>query len=271
MQSLDDPTLLLESVESTKVIIPMQYLTDPTLLLKSVKSTKVVMSMQCSIDPSILLGSDVSTNYVFIISSLVNSKQGGISLSSITPFPSPRMNSFDWNDLVEPRLPSYAPFHIRFEVNSKNIYQCIVDEGASTSILSSSAWKYLGSPNLFSALHALLDFDRCPSEYFPISLGGKIVLVDVMVVQGSLYFNMFLRCDYVNDMNVVVSRLFQVMHFPHNGSIITIDQLAYDNHHPNSVLVQATPLYVPSVHVDSTPPQINYVASYPRCSISLEQ
>jgi hypothetical protein len=34
------------------------------------------------------------------------------------------------------------------------------------------------------------------------------------------------------------------------------------------MLFQATPLYVPSVRVDSTPPRVNYVSSYPRCSIS---
>jgi hypothetical protein len=82
---------------------------------------------------------------------------------------------------------------------------------------------------------------------------------------------MLLRHDYVYAMNVVVSTLFRVMHFPHNGSIVTINQLASDNHHPNSTLVQAAPLYVPSVRVDSTPPQVNYVASYPRCSISSEK
>jgi hypothetical protein len=47
--------------------------------------------------------------------------------------------------------------------------------------------------------------------------------------------------------------------------------LAYDNHHPNSALFQASPLYVPSVHVDSTLPRVNYVASYPRRSISSKQ
>jgi hypothetical protein len=61
------------------------------------------------------------------------------------------------------------------------------------------------------------------------------------------------------------------MQFPHNGSIVTIDQLASDNHHPNSALVQAAPLYVPSFRVDSTPPRVNYVASYSRCSIVDEQ
>jgi len=104
-----------------------------------------------------------------------------------------------------------------------------------------------------------------------ILLGGKIVHVDVIVVQGPLYFNMLLRHDYVYAMNTVVSTLFWVMHFPHNGSIVTINQLAFNNHHPNSTLLQATPLYVPSVRVDSTPPRVNYVASYPRCSIASEQ
>jgi hypothetical protein len=61
------------------------------------------------------------------------------------------------------------------------------------------------------------------------------------------------------------------MHFPHNGRIVSIDQLASDNHHPNSVLVQDAPLYVPSVRIDSTLPRVNYVASYPRCSIAPKQ
>jgi hypothetical protein len=128
-----------------------------------------------------------------------------------------------------------------------------------------------------SALHEILDFDRYPSEYLgvlpqlPISLGGKTVLVDFIVVQGPLYFNMLLGRDYVYVMNVVVSTLFRVMHFPHNGSIVTIDQLESDNHHPNYVLVQASPLYVPSVRVDSTSPRVNYVVSYPQHSISSEQ
>jgi hypothetical protein len=124
------------------------------------------------------------------------------------------MVSFDWNDLVDPRLPSFEPFQIRFEVNSKTIYRCIVNEGASASILSSSAWKSLGSPMLVTPLHELLDFDIRPSEYlrillhFPISLGGNTIHVDVIVVQGPLDFNMLLGRDYVYSMNVVVSTLF---------------------------------------------------------------
>jgi len=105
-----DPTLLLESVESNKVVTPLKSSVYPTLLLKSVESTKVVTSMPSSTDPTPLLGSEVSTYYVFNISSSVLSEQGDILLALSTPPPSPRMVSFDWNDLVEPRLPSSAPF-----------------------------------------------------------------------------------------------------------------------------------------------------------------
>ena len=96
-----------------KVVTPMQSSFDPTLLLESVESTKVVTLMQSSDDPTLLLESDVSTDYVFSISSSVLSEQGGILLTLSTPPPSPRMVSFDWNDLVEPRLHSSVPFQIR--------------------------------------------------------------------------------------------------------------------------------------------------------------
>jgi hypothetical protein len=255
MQSSTDPTPLLgvevplDLVISqpihplvAKVVMPMQSWTDPTLLLgvevpldhvvpQPIQPlvVKVVMPMQSSDDPTLILGSGVSNDYVFSIFGSILSEQGGILLIPSTPPPSPKMVSFDWNDLFEPRLPSTAPFQIRVEVNSINIYRCIVDEGASASILSSSVWKVLRSPNLVSTSHELLAFDRRPSEYFGIlprlhiSLGGNTFLVDVIVVQVPLDFNMLLGHDYVYAMNVVVSTLFQVMHFPHNGSIVTID------------------------------------------------
>jgi hypothetical protein len=82
----------------------------------------------------------------------------------------------------------------------------------------------LGSPKLVSATSEFLDFDKRPSEclgilpQFPITLGEKTVLVDMLVVPGHLDFNMIFRCDYVYVMNVVVSTFFHVMHFPHNGN-----------------------------------------------------
>jgi hypothetical protein len=75
----------------------------------------------------------------------------------------------------------------------------------------------------------------------------------MIVVSSHLDFNMLLGCDCVYAMNVLVFMLFRVIHFPHNESIVIIDQLAYDNHHPNSTLAQVSPLYVPSFQVESSP------------------
>jgi hypothetical protein len=101
MQSSVDPTPLLwgEVPLDHVVLQPIQPLVE-----------KVVMLMQSLDDPTLLLGSDVSTDYVFSISGSILSEQGGIPLIPSTPPPSPRMVSFDWNDLVEPCLPSSAPF-----------------------------------------------------------------------------------------------------------------------------------------------------------------
>ena len=48
-----------------------------------------------------------------------------------------------------------------------------------------------------------------------------------MVVQGPLDFNVLLGRDYVYAMKDVLSTLFRVMHFPHDGKIVIIDQLYF--------------------------------------------
>jgi hypothetical protein len=97
--------------------------------------------MQSLVDPTLLSGSDMSSNYVLIIASSIPSKQGVIPLTSSTLPLSPRMVSFDQNDLVEPRLPSFSPFQIMIMLKYylKGIHQFISDEGSSASILSSPA------------------------------------------------------------------------------------------------------------------------------------
>ena len=130
------------------------------------------------------------------------------------PPPSHRNISFDWNSLVEPRLPSCIPFQIVVTFGSFNIYCTFVDEGASVSILSSSAWQAMGSPQLVLASDLLLTFDRRPSEplgilpQLPILLGGKTVHLDVMVVQGPLDFNFLIGHDYIYAMKDLVSTIF---------------------------------------------------------------
>jgi hypothetical protein len=59
----------------------------------------------------------------------------------------------------------------------------------------------------------------------PIELEGKIVIVEVELVDSPLDYNLF-GCRWTYFMFVVVYTLFQVLRFPHEGKIITVDQLA---------------------------------------------
>jgi hypothetical protein len=162
--------------------------------------------------------------------------QGGIPPVPTTP-PPRNVITIDWNALTEPRLPSYVPFQIIVEVCGRNIPNTIIDEGASVSILSLNAWQALGSPQLASVTQNLLDFNRRVSQplgilpQFPVTLGGKMVYIDVMVVHDPLDFNFLLGRDYVYAMKYFVSTLFRVMCFPHNGHIVTIDQLSFIGPH----------------------------------------
>ena len=102
----------------------------------------------------------MSTSHIFFTTSLELTEQGGTEIVSNQPPPSSRIASFDWDILVEPRLPSNAPFQIKVKVEPYMITHCIDDEGASISILSAHAWRGMGSPSLVSTASQLLAFDR---------------------------------------------------------------------------------------------------------------
>jgi len=81
-----------------------------------------------------------------------------------------------------------------------------------------------------------LAYDRRPGQSmgvlvkFLITFGGKTVLIDMIMVDLPLDFNMLLGFDFVYAMKIVVSSLILVMYFPHNENIVTIDQLTSDSH-----------------------------------------
>ena len=139
---------------------------------------------------------------------------------STEPSMSSEVISFDWSNLIESYLHSSVPFQIVVNVTARRILRTIIDEGDSVSIVSSIAWRALGSPHLVPATDQILDFNRIPTTplgtlpYLPITLGGKTVCIDVMVVQGPLDFNLLLGHDYVYAMKAVVSTLFKVVYFP---------------------------------------------------------
>ena len=72
------------------------------------------------------------------------------------------------------------------------------------------------------ASHPIGLFRNCP-----ITLAGKIVCVDVEVIDAPLDYNILLGRSYTYAMSVVPSAVHRKMFFPHNGKIVTIDQLTY--------------------------------------------
>ena len=104
----------------------------------------------------------------------------------------------------------------------------------------------------------------------PVTLGGKTVLVDFMVIGDPLDFNMLLGSDYVYAMQVVVSTFFCVMYFNHNRDIVTIDDLDFLDLSPDPTRDEVFPLLIPSVSVDTTPPRVSYVSSFPSSSSCTE-
>ena len=134
----------------------MSYLVNPTLPSKS-DFHEVVESISLSINPTLPLESEVSTSHIFFTARLELTEQGGTELASDQPPPSSRIASFDWDSLIEPRLPSDAPFQIKVKVGQYTIARCIVDEEALVSILYACAWQGMGSPNLVLIDIQLLD------------------------------------------------------------------------------------------------------------------
>jgi hypothetical protein len=134
-----------------------------------------------------------------------------------------------------PRLPHQLAFQIQVLVQDKTIFRTVIDEGASTCVMSLNCWKAIGSPSINQSSNTLKDFDgRGFKPYgvinaLPIVLEGKTVTVEVEIVDASLDYNLLLGHSWVYAMSVVVSTLFYVLHFPHQGKIVTVDQLAYFN------------------------------------------
>ena len=104
--------------------------------------------------------------------------------------------------------------------------------------MSASVWKQLGSPELAPSTITLRAWDGHASQPIglfrncPITLAGKTVCVDIEVINAPLDYNILLGRSYTYAMSTVPSMVFHKMSFPHNGKIVTIDQLTY--HEPKS-------------------------------------
>lgn len=188
-------------------------------------------------------------------------------VNHMIPPPSSLVVSFDWSHLTTSPLPSHVPFWVTVHAYNKALPGTVLDEGALVSLMPATTWQALGSPQLVPAAPNLTAFDEGTSQplgilpQFPVTLGGKTVYIDVSVTQGALDFSLLLGRDYVYAMGVLVSSLFRVVFFPHDGRIVTIDQLSFVRPRVPPAQLSSPPGFHPPVA--SAPSQINYVATSP--------
>jgi hypothetical protein len=62
-------------------------------------------------------------------------------------------------DYFKERLPHHLALQIQTLVSGKNIHRIILDDGASTCVMSFPCWRALGSPKLTSSPTTLKSFD----------------------------------------------------------------------------------------------------------------
>jgi hypothetical protein len=97
--------------------------------------------------------------------------------------------------------------------------------------MSKNVWKKLGSLKLIPPTITLRAYDGRPSspeglfQNVPVELGGKTILIDIEFIDAPLDYNILFGCSYMYTMKVVASSVFHTMMSPHNGKIITIDQV----------------------------------------------
>ena len=95
----------------------------------------------------------------------------------------------------------------------------MIDEGVVSSVMSLACWNSLGSPMLSKSMNMLTAFDGrsfrlhgiLPS--LEVQLGGKTVAIEVEVVDAPLDYNLLLGRNWMYNMQVVASSLFQVVCF----------------------------------------------------------
>ena len=105
--------------------------------------------------------------------------------------------SFDLEN-SEPCLPHSIALQISVGCLGKQVHRTVLDKGATTCIMSFTCWQALGSPMLAASQTVLKAFDGhffSPHGIlatFPIELGGKIVTIEVKVVNVQLDYNLLL-------------------------------------------------------------------------------
>jgi hypothetical protein len=146
-------------------------------------------------------------------------------------------------------LPPQLAFQIQVIVENKNICRTVIDEGASTCVMFVTCWKSIDYPSLTESNNNLKYFNGTrfkPYGILPslsITLEGKAVTVEVELFDEPLNYNFLLVHSWIDSMRAVVSTLFRVIRFPHQGIFFTVDQLTlfnFDSHTSNVPFIEKT-------------------------------
>jgi hypothetical protein len=114
--------------------------------------------------------------------------------------------------------------------------------------MSKSLWQKHGSPELIPSSIALRAYGGRPSspeglfQNVLVELGGKTIVIDIEVIDAPLDCNILFGRSYMYAMKAVASSVFRTMMFPHNGKIITIDQVSHYEPNPSSNIDNILPL-----------------------------
>jgi hypothetical protein len=164
---------------------------------------------------------------------------------------------FDLKDHI-PRLPHQLSFQKQVIVKNKNIFQTVINEGASTCVMFITCWKSITSPALTESHNTLKDFNGTGFKTYgvlpslSIGLEGKMVTVEVEVFDAPLNYNLLLGHSWIDSIRAVFSTLFCVIRFPHQGKVFTVDHLTLfssDSRTINVTFIAKTPLGYENVGV----------------------
>jgi hypothetical protein len=151
-------------------------------------------------------------------------------------------------DSCEPRLPTLVVIQIPVKIWNIIVHQCIIDEGTSTCITSKTVWKKISFLELIPSSITLRSYDGRPSspeglfQNFPVELRGKTILFDIEFIDAPLDYNILFGRSYMYAMKAVASSVFRTIMFPHNGKIVTIDQVSHYEPNPSANLDNILPL-----------------------------
>ena len=118
---------------------------------------------------------------------------------------------------------------------NNTIKRTVIDDKATTYVMYLNYWKGLVFPTLSRSVTMLTVFDGIsfrPHGILPsleVELGGKNVSIEVEVVDAPLDYKLLMGRNWIYNMKVVTSSLFQVICFPFEGRIVTVKKKYFDN------------------------------------------